>query len=208
MRKDDIFVKICGITNLDDAGHAHRAGADAIGFNFYPASPRYLVPERAAAIGAAISRNVLKVGVFVNSPLDEIGRIAEEAGLDAVQLHGNETDESINRLRELLPANMQIIKAVQSTLDHQSGANALLIDAAGPEFGGSGRRADWNVARKLVDDGMIVYLAGGLDAGNVREAIRRVRPFAVDACSRLERRPGIKDPRKVAAFIMAAKEGI
>jgi phosphoribosylanthranilate isomerase len=204
-RRHLTFVKICGITNIGDARYAKRAGADAIGFNFYPKSPRYILPDRAAAISDALGRKISKVGVFVNSSTEEIREIVEKVGLEAIQLHGDETDEIIDILREILPANTQIIQAVSSA-SADMGADAVLVDASSSEFGGSGQIADWDAAKHLVESGQIVYLAGGLDAENVGSAIREVHPFAVDACSRLEKSPGLKNRRKVAAFIRAAKE--
>jgi phosphoribosylanthranilate isomerase len=201
------FVKICGITNMGDAKHACRAGADAIGFNFYPKSKRYIVPERAATIARAVGRKVFKVGVFVNCPADEIREVAEMVRLDAVQLHGDEPEEVVTELRSLLPQNTQIIKAVRSG-DAATDAHAIIIDAVNSEYGGSGETSDWDAAAKLVKEKKIVYLAGGLGADNVEDAIRLVHPFAVDACSRLEKSPGLKDRRKVAAFIKAAKQKI
>jgi len=201
------FVKICGITNVGDAKHACRAGADAIGFNFYPKSPRYILPERAKTIARAVGRKVFKVGIFVNCPAEGVREVTEMVGLDAVQLHGDEPETMIAELRSLLPENMQIIKAVRSS-DVETAADAVLIDALSSEFGGSGQTSDWAAAAELVCEKKIVYLAGGLDAGNVEDAIRKVHPFAVDACSRLEKSPGLKDRRKVAAFVKAAKQKI
>lgn len=206
-RRHLTFVKICGITNVGDARHAKRAGADAIGFNFYPQSPRYILPDRAALISDAIGKRLSKIGVFVNCLPAEICEIVDKVGLDAVQLHGDEAGEMVDQLREVLPANLQIIKATRSS-DSETAADAVLVDAPTSEFGGSGEMSDWDAAARLVEEGKIVYLAGGLDADNVRDAIRRVRPFAVDACSKLEKTPGLKNRRKVAAFIRAAKRRV
>jgi phosphoribosylanthranilate isomerase len=201
------FVKICGITNVGDAKHAFRAGADAIGFNFYPKSKRYIVPERAATIARAVGGKVFKVGVFVNCLVEEVLEITEMVGLDAVQLHGDEPETVVADLRSTLPENTQIIKAVRSS-DAETDADAMIIDAVSSEYGGSGETSDWDVAAKLVLEKKIVYLAGGLGPDNVEDAIRMVHPFAVDACSRLEKSPGLKDRRKVAAFVKAAKQKI
>ncbi|HTH52156.1 MAG TPA: DUF2127 domain-containing protein [Pyrinomonadaceae bacterium] len=205
-------VKICGITNLGDAKQAIAAGADALGFNFYRASPRYIHPDRAAAITMAIGGKTCKIGVFVNSTIDEVVDTVDRVRLDAVQLHGDETETMIDELRKRLPQNMQIIRAVRTTEDNEavtSNADAILVDApAGHLYGGSGEMSNWDMARTAAASGKIVYLAGGLDAQNVGDAIREVHPFAVDACSRLEKEPGLKDHGKVAAFVKAAKEAI
>ncbi len=201
------FVKICGITNMGDAKHACRAGADAIGFNFYPKSPRYIVPERAATIARAVGRKVFKVGVFVNCPADEIREITEMVGLDAVQLHGDEPESIVAELRSLLPADTDIIKTVRSP-DAETVADAVIVDCVSDEVGGTGVTSDWVAAAKVGESKKIVFLAGGLDAENVENAIRAVHPFAVDACSRLEKSPGLKDRRKVTAFVRAAKQKI
>jgi phosphoribosylanthranilate isomerase len=208
------FVKICGITNLDDAKQAVAAGADAIGFNFYAKSRRHISPGKAGSISAAIGSRASKIGVFVNSSANAIVDAFKLADLDAVQLHGDETDEFIDKLREMLPESTQIIRAVRiNPEDADDGSvpvgDAFLVDAFSEnEYGGTGRVSNWNAAKRLAASGAIVYLAGGLTPENVREAIISVRPFGVDACSGVESSPGKKDPAKVAAFIKAAKEAI
>lgn len=208
------FVKICGITNLDDAKHAVEAGADAIGFNFYQKSKRYISPAKAGTISSAIVSPVCKIGVFVNSTANEIVDTSALAGLDAVQLHGDEGDALIGELRALLPESTQIIRGVRLNPEDADDlpdrlGDAFLVDAfSESEYGGTGRVSNWNAAKTLAASGAIVYLAGGLTPENVREAIVSVRPFAVDTCSGVEVSPGKKDPEKVAAFIKAAKQAI
>ncbi len=211
--KHTTFVKICGITNLDDAKQAVGAGADALGFNFYPASKRFITPERAAPIAAAIGARVCKIGVFVNSAPADIADVFEHVGLDAIQLHGDEDASFVQELRSLLPESTQIIRAVR--LKGNDGvispdtADAILIDAfSEADFGGTGEISNWAAARELVEEGAIVYLAGGLNPENVSDAVAQVHPFAVDACSGLERSPGLKDPSKVESFIRLAKQAI
>jgi len=208
-----IKVKICGITNLQDARHAAERGADAIGFNFYSGSKRYISPTDAAVIVAQISAGVQKIGVFVNAPIEEIVEIEHAVQLDTVQLHGDETAEFIEELR--LESDASIIKAVRIGPDFdaydalQYKADAILLDAFSiDERGGTGETFDWAIARQIVEVVDRVYLAGGLSPDNVADAIRAVKPFAVDACSLLEASPGFKDREKVAAFIKAAKEAI
>ena len=189
-----MMVKICGITNRDDAQAAIDGGAAAIGFNFYPASPRYISPEAAAAIIAALPGNVWKVGVFVDETPEAVTRTARQTGLDIAQLHGRESPAQY-------PPDMRVWKAlrvrdgiVPQSLDCP--AEAVLLD--GPA---SGVVFDWARAPHGVPK---LILAGGLDAGNVRQAIEQVRPWGVDACSRLEVSPGRKDHLKMTAFLKAA----
>jgi phosphoribosylanthranilate isomerase len=190
-----MMVKICGITNLEDALAAGRAGASALGFNFYLRSPRYIAPEAAAPILKALPPGVIKVGIFVDEPPDSIAAIAARIGLDVAQLHGRETPEQY-------PANLRVWKAArvgpEFSLSSWAGdsAEALLLD--GPS---SGETFDWALA---ANSPKRIILAGGLDAHNVRRAIDAARPWGVDACSLLEAAPGRKDHRKMTAFIQAA----
>lgn len=193
-----MMVKICGITNLEDALAAVAGGASALGFNFWPRSPRYIAPGRAAEIAGALPAAVWKAGVFVNEP--RAPEIAREAGLDIVQLHGDETPAAY-------PAGFRVWKAarVEAGFDlaawRDCQAEALLLDGpAGALYGGAGATFDWSIART----GRKIVLAGGLDAANVRAAIEQARPWGVDACSRLESAPGRKDHRRMAAFLAAA----
>jgi phosphoribosylanthranilate isomerase len=197
-----MIVKICGITNLEDALAAVEGGAAALGFNFWPRSPRYIAPERAAEIGAALPAGVWKAGVFVNEP--RAPEIARLAALDIVQLHGDELPDDY-------PAGFRVWKAarVEAGFDLSAWdgcpAEALLLDGpAGMLYGGAGASFDW----RLAHGGKKIVLAGGLDASNVRPAIEQARPWGVDACSRLESAPGKKDRRKMAAFLKAALETI
>jgi len=189
-----MMVKICGITNREDALAAIGGGAAALGFNFYPASPRYIEPAAAAEIIAAMPAGIWKVGVFVDEPPENVVRIARQAGLDIAQLHGNESPANY-------PQNIRVWKAIRITNGHAAAvlgcpAEAVLLD--GPA---SGQSFDW--ARVPHGAGKLI-LAGGLDAANVRQAIQQVRPWGVDACSRLESAPGRKDHFKMAEFLKAA----
>ncbi|MBM3786672.1 MAG: phosphoribosylanthranilate isomerase [Acidobacteria bacterium] len=188
------FVKVCGITNREDALAAIDAGAHALGFNFYPKSPRYVTPETAAEISAGLP--VLKVGVFVNEP--DLARTVRQAGMDVAQLHGDEPE---------IPASMRVWKAFRVGPSFQVEqldafpAEAFLLDAPGELYGGSGHTFDWNLARGASRK---ILLAGGLDEGNVGTAIQVARPWGVDACSRLESSPGKKDHGRVRRFVAAA----
>jgi phosphoribosylanthranilate isomerase len=184
-----MMVKICGITNRDDAVAAVDAGATALGFNFYPKSPRYIRPEAVAEIADGLP--VLKVGVFVNELVD--------APVDVLQLHGDETPDQA-------PAGRRVWKAFRVTADWDSvvmepwgGAEAFLLDGPAP---GTGQAFDWHRATGLRK----VILAGGLGPDNVAEAIRQAVPWGVDACSRLERAPGLKDHDLMRRFIKAAMQ--
>ncbi|CAN5477593.1 hypothetical protein BH10ACI2_BH10ACI2_16560 [soil metagenome] len=209
--KIETRVKICGITNLSDAQNAVDNGADAIGFNFYPASKRYILPREAAAIGEIIVMRVEKVGVFVNASVEEIIEIEDVAQLDVIQLHGDESPEFIEQLR--LESDATLIKAVRTGPDFEPKdvlkyrADAILIDAfSEDERGGTGKTVDWTIAKRVTELVDTVYLAGGLSPENVADAITAVKPYAVDVASGVEASPGKKDHEKVAAFIKAAKE--
>ena len=174
-----MMVKICGITNLEDAQAAAAAGASAVGFNFYVKSPRYLIPEKAVSIIRALPESVWKVGVFVN---ESGADVAARIGLDIVQIHGEAAT----------PTDLRVWRAVSAgTALADERAEAFLVDTpAGDQYGGTGRTFDWNLAR---DTQRRIILAGGLDASNVSEAIRTAQPWGVDACSRIESAPGKKD---------------
>lgn len=203
-------VKICGITNMEDALVSTKFGVDALGFNFYKKSARYILPEKAREIIEAIPAKVLKVGVFVNENLEKISEIAETAKLDALQLHGEETPEFASSLKA--KTNLKIIKAFRVTENFkpedvlQYKVDAVLLDAySRSEHGGTGETFDWEIAKKVREIFPKMYLAGGLSAENVAEAVVKVIPFAVDACSLLEREKGIKDFQKVSRFLFAVK---
>jgi len=193
-----MMVKICGITNREDALAAVDAGASAIGFNFYRESPRYISHTCAAMIAEKIPANVWKVGVFVNETPDTIARIVLDAGLDVAQLHGSSEARGIRIWRAY--------QADESLLDQMSRElmEALLIDTPSDElYGGTGRTFDWSLAKEL---SINTIIAGGLNADNVRTAIEQARPWGVDACSRIEKSPGMKDHEKMRKFVKAALE--
>jgi phosphoribosylanthranilate isomerase len=202
------LVKICGITNLEDALSAVDAGAGALGFNFYSRSPRYIDPENAREIIERLPKRVLTVGVFVNEERDRLKSIATEAGVTALQLHGDERAEYCEELRD-----WYVIKAfsVGEDLD-ESGVvdytvKAVMIDARHKTLrGGTGLLSDWSVAKRIRELGKPLFLAGGLSPDNVREAIAVVQPYAVDACSALEEHPGKKNQDRVAEFVRAVNE--
>jgi phosphoribosylanthranilate isomerase len=203
-----VFVKICGITNPEDARAAVEAGADALGFNFYRRSARFIAPAEARRIIESLPAGVLSVGVFVNeSSPEEVARIADLSGIGAIQLHG---DESPDYCRAL--SGRHVIKALRVGPDFMAESvgqyemNAILLDAFDArERGGTGRVMDWQLARRIRELVPMLYLAGGLSPENVCAAIAAVGPHAVDACSRLEDSPGRKNHQRLRDFIQAAK---
>jgi len=198
-------VKICGITNRDDALHAAACGADALGFVFFSGSPRCVTPEQVRAIAEVLPPFVSRVGLFVNESPERIRAIAGECGLDVLQLHGDEVPAAC-----VFPP-YRVIKGVRprNSVDlaplSAYPVAALLVDAAVPgQFGGTGQRADWQLAAQLAAAHRVI-LAGGLTPDNVVAAVQAVRPYGVDVSSGVESAPGKKDPEKVACFIRNAK---
>jgi len=207
-------VKICGITTLDDAFAAIDAGADMLGFNFYPKSPRYITPETCQQIVSRITHHASRptlVGVFVNSPLADVKAILDGCGLDLAQLHGDEPPEFLAALdwrafKGLRPATLEQAQADARRYARRA-APALLVDACRPgAYGGTGHTGDWGLARALAAEYPIL-LAGGLTPENVAEAVAQVQPWGVDVASGVEASPGRKDARKMAAFVRAVKAG-
>ena len=197
-------VKICGITRPEDAELAATLGAAWVGFIFWPRSPRFVEPETAAAILAVLPPHVGGVGVFVDQAADHVNAVADEVGLGAVQLHGQESAETCRRCRR------RVIKAVRLSGDGAgddpdavwSGAT-MLVDAFDPvRMGGTGRRVDWTRAARLARRRPLM-LSGGLRADNVGDALRQVAPYGLDVSSGVESRPGVKDPDRLRAFFAA-----
>lgn len=201
-------IKVCGITNLADALHCTAAGVDMLGFNFYRRSPRFIEPVAASAIINELPGSVLAVGLFVNEPTPgSVADVAKQSGIGVIQLHGEETPEYCAELNE-----WPVIKAfrVRPGFDpaeigaYQS--SAILLDAFTiKEHGGTGHTFDWDLAKGLSATVSRLFLAGGLGVDNVARAIATVRPYAVDACSRLEQRPGVKDHELVSRFVEAVR---
>lgn len=191
-------VKICGLTQAEDAALAVELGADAVGFIFWPKSPRVTTIANVRAIGRSLPGFVTRVGVFVNAPPDEVAATAAEAGLDAVQLHGDEDVAQYAgisaRLIKGLPLDDDA--AVQRAVNLPAEVTPL-VDAADRERrGGTGRLADWSRAARVASQRPIV-LAGGLSADNVADAIRQVRPWAIDVSSGVEDAPGVKNAARL-----------
>ena len=199
-------VKICGITNLADALAAVEAGADALGFMFYEASPRFVPPKVAAEIVRALPPFVAKVGVFVNASADAVTSIVEECGLDTLQFHGDEPPEFCRRfrLKTIKAFRVRDARSLEQMAAYQSEAWLLDTFVAG-KLGGTGEPFNWDLAREAGRRNSRVILAGGLTPANVAQAVRQVRPFAVDVSSGVELSLGTKDPARIRAFIAAAK---
>jgi phosphoribosylanthranilate isomerase len=197
-----VFVKICGTTSEEDALLAVAMGADAIGFTFAP-SPRQIAPSLAGDIAKRLPSEVLTVGVFRDQSPQRVVEVMEAAGLRAAQLHGRETPEQTTWVRRRVRMVIKAFAAEDRAVSEADmyGADFILLDAASP---GSAQVFDWRLAEN-VPPGTRLLLAGGLTADNVGEAIAQVNPFGVDVASGVESAPGKKDPRRLRAFIAAAK---
>jgi len=202
------LVKICGITNADDARVAADAGADAVGLIFAD-SPRRVNVQEARTVSLALPENVLRVGVFVNEEPAEILRISREVGLDLAQLHGDESPEDVTAIRQ---GGVKVMKALRvrdagslEALDEYE-ADLILLDAHSERArGGTGRKFDWEAAKSSTGRDNIV-VSGGLRPENVREAIEFFEPYGVDASSSLEDEPGRKNGERVRRFVLAARD--
>ncbi|MHB8057587.1 MAG: phosphoribosylanthranilate isomerase [Desulfuromonadaceae bacterium] len=203
-----VKVKICGITNIDDALMAVEAGADALGFVLFQGSPRYISPEKAAEVIRLLPPFVQTVGLFVNEELATVNLLADQCGLDIVQLHGEEPPEYSAAVRRRVVKAFRVKDA--STLDELSNYRvaACLLDAWSPAaHGGTGTIFNWDLAA-VVSAAHPIILAGGLTPENVALAVATVKPYAVDVSSGVESRPGIKDAVLVSRFIRAVKESV
>jgi phosphoribosylanthranilate isomerase len=199
-----MFLKVCGITRLTDALHAVHHGATALGFVFWPQSPRYVSPERAAEIIAELPTTTTAVGVFVNEAVDGIRGVVAKTGISAVQLHGDETSEYAGALGWPVLRSVTIADA-DATCASWPAETTFLLDAADPaRRGGTGSTVDWSDAAALAR-GHRVVLAGGLTPANVGDAIALVHPFGVDVSSGVEDAPGVKNFDKVARFLENAR---
>jgi phosphoribosylanthranilate isomerase len=218
-------IKICGITNPEDACSAVDAGADAIGLNFYSGSKRCVGFLEAKNIASSVGKQCLRVGVFVNQTPEELNAIADSVSLDAVQLHGDQPPSYLLDIEKQYPIVRVyrvsdrgfIAMKTDLMLCAKFGREpeAVLIDAVAPgEYGGTGRRLDWSVLADRAEllnfdrsEPVRLILSGGLTPENVAEAIRLVRPHGVDVASGVESSPGRKDPVRVHAFIAEARRG-
>lgn len=200
-----VKVKICGLTRPEDVQAAVRAGADAIGFVF-TASPRRITIERALELSAYATRRVLRVGLFLDQDRSEIERVTAALPLDILQFHGSETEQecSVFRLPWLKAVAMEDADSVIRAERDFPGAAGLLLDSHSKgKRGGSGQLFDWSLVRPTMKP---IWLAGGLNADNVKQAIHTVRPYAVDVSSGVETEPGIKDSSRINAFVKAVRQ--
>ena len=199
-------IKICGVTSANDARACVELGADMIGFNFYPASPRYVEPAIVRRILDALPARTCAVGVFVDADPEEIRKLAKVGGVRCVQLHGYTTPESCGELA----GEFRVIRALSTDARFEPEHTAtfphcdVLIDSYHPELrGGTGQTCDWSAARAALRYARFLILSGGLNAQNVSRAIAAVKPHAVDVCSGIESAPGVKDHRALEQFIRA-----
>ena len=199
-------VKICGLTKLDQAQEIVSQGANSIGFICVERSPRYINPKKIKAIAIALPANIDKVGVFANHSLTEIIEVVETAQLTSVQLHGGESPDFCDRLRQALSKDIELIKAfriktaasLQDIEQYTSKVNTLLLDAYHPQIlGGTGHKIDWQDLEKFAPN-LPWLLAGGLNPHNINDALSRLKPDGIDLSSGVERSPGDKDLTKVS----------
>jgi len=207
-RSNGIQIKICGVANADDARACVELGADMIGFNFYPASPRYVEPAIVRRIVDALPARTCAIGVFVDAEPAEVRKVAGIAGIRCVQLHGDTTPEWCSELSR----EFRVIRALSTDTrfapEHAAAfPNCdVLVDAYHPELrGGTGQTCDWSAARAAMRYAQFLILSGGLNAENVGQAIAAVTPDAVDVCSGIESAPGVKDHRALEQFINAVR---
>lgn len=197
-------VKVCGITNLDDARLAAELGVDMLGFIFYAKSPRAITPEMAEKICRSVTAE--KVGVFVNETEVAIREVVERCGLDAIQFHGEELPSFCRQfaVKKIKAIRVENEASLRMASDYD--VDALLLDTyTAGQRGGTGETFDWSLAVRAKEIGLPVILSGGLNPSNVAEAIRQVRPYAVDVASGIEQYPGKKNTEKMRRFIEIAK---
>jgi len=200
-------IKICGITRAQDAEAAVAAGADLLGLVFYEKSLRHVSLDTAGDISRAIPAHVLRVGLFVNAPPEHVIEAAGVCGLNMLQFHGDESPDYCAQFGLMTMKAFRVCgpETLESLPSYRT--DAWLLDAhVSGQYGGTGRRFDWNVAARAARLGRPVFLAGGLTPDNVGEAVRQTRPYGVDVSGGVESAPGIKDAGKVRAFIQAARE--
>ncbi len=203
---ETVKVKICGLTNLNDTMDAIEMGADYLGFNFYPDSPRYILPEKAWEIFQEIPMNIPKVGVFVNEAIDQVLDLAVDLGLDVLQFHGDETPEELNALGH--PWYKAFRLKDESVLAEipKYQCEWILVDSYSEKaYGGTGLSTHWDLVHRAARFGKEVILAGGLNPDNISVAVATVNPFMVDVASGVEASPGKKDRLKMEMFIQRAK---
>ena len=204
-RDTQVKVKICGMTNLNDVKVAVDGGVDAVGFIFYKKSPRSVTMQAVREIVLELPPFVDSVGVFVNETAEQINKIADHCKLDRVQLHGDESPAFCKKIRRRVIKVIRVkdIQSLKKLSDYP--VSSFLLDTfSEDQYGGTGKVFDWNLAYSAKKYGPII-LAGGLTPINVRQAIQRIQPYGVDVCSGVESQPGIKDHKKMQAFLKNVK---
>ena len=201
-----VKVKICGITNTDDAMAAVSFGADALGFVFFQGSPRYISPDAAAAIIRKLPSFVMTIGVFVDEKPDQIEMIIASTGVDVIQLHGDEPPEMCAFSRRIIKAiRVKSLASLDPLVHYREKVSAFLLDTFSPDsFGGTGQKFNWDIATYAKQFGRII-LSGGLTPDNIIEAVKQVEPYGVDVSSGVELKKGEKDHLKMRLFIERAK---
>ena len=198
------FMKVCGITRASDAHHAVTHGASALGFVFWPQSPRYIAPNKAAIIISELQDNIQTVGVFVDQAPKEISRVVSETGISMVQLHGDESSNYAEQIQIPFLKAMTLENAAE-TMANWPEPTVMLLDANDAvKRGGTGKRIDWTRAAAVASCRRVI-LAGGLTDINIEEAITTVRPYGVDVSSGVEDAPGIKNLNKLSCFLDRAR---
>ncbi|MFP4417705.1 MAG: phosphoribosylanthranilate isomerase [Chitinispirillaceae bacterium] len=201
-----VKVKICGITRYEDARIAANLGVDALGFIFYPKSPRFIQPADAREIIARLPPFVSKVGVFVNEAVENINTIIARYGIDTIQLHGDEHPASIDQIQAPVIKSFSVGSDFDLQTLHSYNVSAFLLDTwDGNKRGGTGKTFDWAIARKATSLTRPIILAGGLGPTNIEEALQNVEPYGVDVSSGVEIMPGVKNPHKMRDFIKKVK---
>ena len=201
-----VTVKICGITSVEDAQAVEQAGADAVGLMFYEDSPRHIALEQAKAIVDSLSNTIVRVGVFVNSEESFVRQAMEICTLNMLQFHGDETPEYCARFEVMTLKAIRVSGEFSLKEMERYSSDGFLLDAFSENsLGGTGETFNWELAKRATKSGRPIFLAGGLTSENVAEAVKAVRPFAVDVSSGVESEPGKKDAAKVRAFVVAAK---
>ena len=203
---NQVKVKICGLTNVDDVLDAIEFGADYLGFNFYPDSPRFLPKEQAIKVFEEIPGNIPKVGVFVNEPIQDVLDLAVELELDYLQFHGDEKPEELNPLGRPWFKVFRLKSESDLEIIPQYDCEWILVDAYSEKaYGGTGVTAHWDLVREAAKFNKKIILAGGLTEENISVAVATVNPFMVDVASGVESSPGIKDRQRMEIFIQRAK---
>jgi len=201
-----VKIKICGITNLDDAMAAVDFGADALGFVFFKGSPRFISHKDAAAVIKSLPSFITTIGVFVDEKPKEIEKITDTTGIDVIQLHGSEPPEMCNLSRRIIKAiRVKSLESLDPLIYYRDIVSVFLLDTFTPNvFGGTGQIFNWDIAVEAKQFGRII-LSGGLTPDNISNAVMRVKPYGVDVSSGVESEKGKKDHKKMKLFIERAK---